>query len=90
VKVADFDGDGISEIFEYRQDGTYHIWKLGQSQFEEIRSGNNVKITDYTISGDFNGDKKIDFLTPDASESSGWNLYLSDDVGFKNYYYADL
>ncbi|RXM39618.1 hypothetical protein BOQ62_10625 [Chryseobacterium sp. CH21] len=90
VKVADFDGDGVSEIFEYRQDGTYHIWKLGEQQFEEIRSGNNVRITDHTISGDFNGDKKLDFLTPDGSESSGWNLYLSDGVGFKNFYYDNL
>ncbi|PWN69184.1 hypothetical protein C1631_014070 [Chryseobacterium phosphatilyticum] len=90
VKVGDFDGDGKSEIFEYRTDGSYHIWKFENDQFSVVQSGNNVKLTDSTIIGDFNGDKKIDFLTPDGSESTGWNLYVSNGKGFQGHYYPDL
>ncbi len=90
VKVGDFDGDGKSEIFEYRTDGSYHIWKFENDQFSIVQSGNNVKLTDSTIIGDFNGDRKIDFLTPDASGSTAWNLYISNGKGFQAHYYPDL
>ena len=76
MRAADFDGDGITEIWCTREnDWNGYIFKLTQDlRFETI---NNCALTnkDKVFIGDFNGDGHADFLSYNENDNN-WKIRL--------------
>jgi len=82
--VADFDGDGKSEIFGQSEDyiGLSYLLDIENEQFNFIQISYNLSGVHTKLQfGDFNGDKKTDILKLD--ESSNWTIYQSAGNHFK-------
>jgi RHS repeat-associated protein len=88
--VADFNGDGKSDILIFSEDGykVYNLKGLTESPWAALEiigqgkltpssssSGNNIKPF---LLGDYNGDGKVDIMIPEALESSNWIIYYSN------------
>lgn len=83
VTVADFNGDGLSDILNRHSDG-YTIWYAdGSGGFRGFDSGPWPGSAHSVFSGDFNGDGKTDLLVtawskdPNASGWSNWCVCFS-------------
>lgn len=91
LSSGDFSGNGKIEYLAYDTSnyGTL-AWfkkdKLTQKFSRETKYLNTTKFKGLlanAIIGDFNGDKKADFIVPVSLDSSDWNLYVSTGNGFK-------
>ena len=86
VQAADFDGDGITELWYCQTDGDVTEGKIvrldGNGDFETV---NASILTRYhkVFPGDFNGDGKADFLTfaTDGNGGGTWQINLSKGNG---------
>lgn len=87
--VADFNGDGKSDILVINENKSYKIYTINQlnsapwHQIEIIGQGviDAYSKTKQLLTGDFNGDSKVDIMLPDTEGGSGhtlWHIYTSN------------
>jgi RHS repeat-associated protein len=87
--VADFNGDGKSDILKINGDKTYKIFSFKQLttapwiELEIIGSGtlDKYSLTKQLLFGDYNGDGKTDIMLPDSEGGAGqvqWHIYYSN------------
>lgn len=87
--VADFNGDGKSDILTLKNDKTYKIFSLKQLtvapwvQLEVIGEGTmpDCDLQKQILFGDYNGDGKTDLMLPDNLGGEGqvkWHIYYSN------------
>ena len=89
VEVWDFDGDGLAEIMNLRDDGYDYLDNNGGGSMHRTRTG-SLPTKKHKISfGDFNGDRKIDLLLTgwNNTEWSEWLTLLSTGSEFEKYYF---
>ena len=83
--TLDYDGDGKTDL-AHLTNGRIVVYSLNNTnglrqiaQFNDTDIDNNELI----LTGDFNGDGKFDFVTPEGENSRLWNFFFSDGVSFK-------
>lgn len=84
IEVADFNGDGKSDIYCINT-GFVVIYSLGidnQLRSSYSFSDPGIKTDRPILLGDYNGDGKMDFCIPQAVDSYVWNFYLATGLGF--------
>ena len=89
VEVWDFDGDGLAEIMNLRDDGYDYLDNNGGGSMHRTRTG-SLPTKKHKISfGDFNGDRKIDLLLTgwNNTEWNEWLTLLSTGAEFERYYF---
>ncbi len=80
VKIIDFDGDGLNDILDLRDNG-YTVYSLAHDlQYKKVASGDYPRKGDYVYCGDLNGDGKTDLLC--AGESKKCTPYFSTGKEF--------
>ncbi|GEM50898.1 hypothetical protein EB1_06880 [Empedobacter brevis NBRC 14943 = ATCC 43319] len=92
---GDFDGDGKTDYFMLKkQRGNYIVSfvkheSTGQTYYTTVattfnENGNDLQgMIEGAVTGDFNGDGKMDIMIPKADKSYDWFLYLSNGKGFE-------
>ena len=82
--IVDTDGDGYDEFVVIRYQNI-QIYKFNQTtkKLELYSDENTPEITGErpVHLGDFNGDGKMDFITPAGNNSSNWVFYINKDNG---------
>jgi RHS repeat-associated protein len=84
--VADFDGDGISDLYVF-DTGFVRVYSLSQSNqftliFESPTADSSIVLDRQILLGDFNGDGKTDFVIPTALDQDSWVFYISTGLNF--------
>lgn len=77
--VADFNGDGKSDIYVF-DTGKLKVYSLNDSkQFELLTqiTDPDIDLTKPILMGDYNGDGKSDFMLPKSVASTRWFYYTS-------------
>ncbi len=97
IETADFNGDGKTDFMVfmnhkvrvYTLNSSNHIELIASLNDNNINlstlAGFNNSVPDYTLPimlGDFNGDRKIDFVIPEKHNSYKWFFYFSTGEGF--------
>ena len=96
--VADFNGDGKSDILTIKSDKTYKIVSFKQLKvapwvvIEVLASGTFAEFDKdkQLVLGDFNGDSKTDIMIPEADASSNWFFYQATGTGFEKISYPNF
>ncbi|MCD6354669.1 MAG: VCBS repeat-containing protein, partial [Prolixibacteraceae bacterium] len=89
ITVADYDGDGVQDIFMNASNGSWKIMSLGTSSGTlgtsmVIRaSGTYSALADQILSGDFNGDGKADIW---GFSDNGIKIYTFNGSGLTQLY----
>lgn len=89
VEVWDFNGDGLAEVLNLREDGHDYVDNNGGGVLSISRSGEFPKKNHQISFGDFNGDRKIDLLLTgwNGLEWADWQMLLSTGIGFKDHHF---
>ena len=90
TKVADFNGDGKSDLLKI-EDNSIQVYEMTtQGQFNNIFSTTKESLDEIMYFGDFNGDGKTDILAPIANDSSNWIMYISTGNAFRKELYTNF
>ncbi|OXG06084.1 RHS repeat-associated protein [Flavobacterium araucananum] len=86
IVVADFNGDGKSDIYVFGI-GTIKIYSLDDNnKFVQLLQSpindSSIVLNKTILMGDYNGDGKADFVIPTAVDQDSWNFYISTGVSF--------
>ena len=82
--VADFNGDGKSDIFVINL-GQVRVYTFDDNlQLVQLTlyNENGIKTDKPLLMGDYNADGKTDFAIPQLKNSDSWNFYMSTGVTF--------
>lgn len=79
--IADFNGDGKSDIYVF-DSGKVKIYGLNSSNqftllFTNTAADTNIALDKPILMGDYNGDGKTDFIIPKTTGSAEWYKYSS-------------
>ena len=87
VEVWDFNGDGLAEVMNLKENGYEHYYNNGFGSVVQDRTGTLPNKNHIISFGDFNGDRKIDMLLTgwNNTEWSNWQTLLSTGAGFESY-----
>ncbi|MFB9110376.1 FG-GAP-like repeat-containing protein [Flavobacterium gyeonganense] len=80
--VADFNGDGKSDIFIF-ETGVLKVYTLTENNtFVEISKtiNSSIRLDVPIVIGDFNGDGKSDFLIPNPGTANWWSRFPSKGI----------
>ncbi|KQB41126.1 Protein containing RHS repeat [Flavobacterium aquidurense] len=84
VIVADFNGDGKSDIYVFDK-GKVSVYELDQAnQFKLLftQPDEGIVLDKQILMGDFNGDGKTDFVIPNELNKDSWNFFLATGSSF--------
>ncbi|WP_029272451.1 RHS repeat-associated core domain-containing protein [Flavobacterium sp. KJJ] len=86
IVVADFNGDGKSDLYIFGI-GKVAVYSLNDNnQFIQLFQSPNIDadivLNRPILMGDYNGDGKADFVIPTAIDQDSWNFYLSTGINF--------
>lgn len=87
VEVWDFNGDGLAEVINFRDEGHDYLDNNGGGSLHRSRT-ETFPTKKHKISfGDFNGDRKIDLLLTgwNNMEWNEWQTLLSTGTGFESF-----
>lgn len=86
--VTDYNGDGRSDIL-WLETGKITVYSLDPNnnlkQILVYSDSNLLPESKVITTGDFNGDGKLDFSTPEAENSSVWNFYIGTGITFEKF-----
>ncbi|TEB45446.1 hypothetical protein D0809_00065 [Flavobacterium circumlabens] len=85
--VADFNGDGKSDVYVFDQ-GKVAVYELNdKKQFELlfVKTDEGIVLDKQILMGDYNGDGKTDFVIPQATNTDSWNFYFSTGTTFSTF-----
>jgi hypothetical protein len=85
VQLADFDGDGIPDLWHFYLGGLT-VYNLYGGKLQKLTTFADAKLFSLdkpTLIGDFNGDGKADLMIPFKSGFDNWNLLTSTGKEFK-------
>ena len=87
VEVWDFNGDGLAEVLNLKEDGYDYYENNGGGSMHRSRYGTFPNKNHQISFGDFNGDRKIDMLLTgwNGLEWSEWQTLLSTGAGFESF-----
>lgn len=85
IYVADFNGDGKSDIYIFDV-GKVKVYSLNESKqfsllYQSPTTDSSLVLNKPLVMGDFNGDGKSDFMLP-VESNNGWYRYLSTGISF--------
>ncbi|TCN53076.1 hypothetical protein D0809_20975 [Flavobacterium circumlabens] len=85
VYVADFNGDGKSDIYIFDA-GKVRVYSVNDNKlfvllYQSPASDSTIVVNKPIVMGDYNGDGKYDFMIPQDS-NVGWYRYMSTGVSF--------
>ncbi|OMQ12516.1 hypothetical protein BXU01_06465 [[Flexibacter] sp. ATCC 35103] len=84
IIVADFNGDGKSDIYVFDK-GKVSVYELDhKNQFKLLftKTDDGIVLDKQILMGDYNGDGKTDFLIPNELNKDSWNFYFSTGDNF--------
>lgn len=91
--VVDTDGDGYDEFVVIRYQNI-RVYKFNQiTKFLELYSDEytpDITGERPVYLGDFNGDGKLDFITPAGNNSTNWVFYINKDNGQYNHFLKNI
>ncbi|SNR79804.1 polymorphic toxin type 23 domain-containing protein [Flavobacterium sp. ov086] len=84
--VADFDGDGKSDIYVF-ETNFIKVYTLNKDNklvllYENTVADPGIALDRQILFGDFNGDGKTDFVIPNELNKDSWNFYLATGTSF--------
>ncbi len=85
IQLADFDGDGIPDLWHFFQGGV-SVYNLYGGALKKLTTFSESTVFDtpkHTLIGDFNGDGMSDLMVPFKAGFDNWNLLTSTGTGFK-------
>lgn len=87
VETGDFNGDGLTDIFNLDGSGNQLLVSNGYGYATEIRTGTFPDKNHYINFGDFNGDGKTDMLITgwNGYNWDPWQMHLSTGTGFQGF-----
>lgn len=85
LMVADFNGDGKSDVYVF-DTGKVKIYSLNDSNqfvllFQTVTTDTNISLDKPILMGDYNGDGKSDFIIPKGG-SNNYAKYISTGISF--------
>lgn len=82
IRVADFNGDGKSDIYVFNE-GKLKVYSFNYNDtqlvllYQTTTNDANIMLSRPILVGDYNGDGKTDVMVPKAYGSSNWYKYTS-------------
>ena len=88
VVATDYDNDGKTDVV-HMYEGAMTFYSLNSQNTALIKkltiNNSSIKMKWPILQGDFNGDGKVDFVTPTADNSSTWRFFLGRGTSYINY-----
>lgn len=89
LTTADFDGDGKSDLYHFSENRLQILtMDNNNSRLTSLLTLQNdpyIRMNYPILSGDYNGDGKMDMAVPTQNKSSVWRFYISTGTNFRTY-----
>ncbi len=85
--AADFNGDGKTDLFHFK-DGRVDIYGLDSNNqlfLIHTETDSFIELDRPILLGDYNGDGKVEFITPTVDSSEDWRFFISRGNSIEKY-----